>query len=80
MVSRSYACVSYMEAQYVNMTADGKTVRRKNVSIIAYLLLKKKVVLVITSLTKDTVLHDDLGILMEAAEKYQLDLQVLNNT
>jgi len=33
MVSRSDACVAYMEAQYVNLTFQGKTQREKCVSV-----------------------------------------------
>jgi hypothetical protein len=79
MVSRSYGCVSYMEAQYVNATFQGKTERLKCVSVVAYLRLQKKVVITVTSLTKLLILHDDLRKLKEAAEKYQMDLQILNN-
>jgi hypothetical protein len=47
---------------------------------VAYLLLKSKVVIVITTLMGPTILHGDLLTLKHAAEKYQIDLQLLNNS
>jgi hypothetical protein len=79
MVSRSVACVSYMNAQYVNETYKGKTVRVKCVSVVAYIRLQKKVVVVATCLNKNTILQDELRTLKHAAEHYQCDLQLLNN-
>ena len=79
MVSRSVACVSYMEAQYLNVTFQGKAQRVQCVSVVGYVRLNKKVVVVVTSLTKPTILQDDLRTLKHAAEKYQVDLQFLNN-
>jgi hypothetical protein len=79
MVSRSDACVSYMEAQYLTVTEKGKTERVQCVSVVGYLRLNQKAVVVITSMTKPTILQDDLRTLKHAAERYQLDLQILNN-
>jgi len=79
MVSRSVACVSYMDAQYVNMTYKGKTERVKCVSVVAYIRLQKKVVVVVTCLNKNTILQDELRLLKHTAEHYQCDLQLLNN-
>lgn len=79
MVSRSVACVSYMTAQYVNATYQGKTERLKCVSVVAYIRLRKKVVIAVTSLNKNTILQDELRTLKHTAEHYQCDLQLLNN-
>jgi len=80
IVSRSDACVAYMTAEYVNVTEKGKTQREKCVSVVAYVRLKQKVLLAITSLIKPVILHDDIRTLKHATEKYQLDLQFLNNS
>jgi len=79
MVSRSDACVAYMEAGYVNVSTEGKTEREKCVSVVGYLLLKKKVVIAVTSLTKNSILPEDILALKQTAEKYQIKLQILNN-
>lgn len=79
MVSRSVACVSYMDAQYMNVTYKGKTERLKCVSVEAYIRLKKKILIVVTSLNKNTILQGELRLLKHTAEHYQLDLQILNN-
>jgi hypothetical protein len=80
MVSRSYACVAFMEAEYVTMTFEGKPQREKCVSVVAYVRLKKKVLIAVTSLTKALVLQDDIRTLKHTAEKYQIELQMLNNS
>ena len=79
MVSRSVACVSHMTAQYVNMTYQEKTERVKCVSVVAYIRLRKKLVIVVTSLNKNTILQDELRLLKHTAEHYQCDLQLLDN-
>jgi hypothetical protein len=79
MVSRSDACIAFMTAQYVNVTEKGKTQREKCISIYAYVRLKQKVVVIQTQMIKPLILHDDIRTLKHAAEKYQLDLQFLNN-
>ena len=80
MVSRSAECVSYMEAEYVTMTFEGKSQREKCVSVVGYVRLKQKVLIAVTSLTKALILQDDLRTLKHAAEKYQVELQILNNS
>ncbi len=79
MISRSDGCVAYMTAQYLKATAGGKTEREKCVNVVAYLLLKKKLVIAVISLTKNMILRGDLQPLIQEAEKYQLSLQNLNN-
>ncbi len=79
LMSRSDACVTYMTARDFNLTYKGKTERNECMSIIAYLRLRKKVVIAVTSMTKPLFFHDDLKTLKDAAERYQLSLQVLNN-
>ena len=79
MVSRSDACVAYMEAQYVNLTFQGKTERVKCISVVAYVRLNKKVLIAVTSLNKPLILQDDIRTLKHTAENYQLALQFLNN-
>lgn len=79
MVSRSVACVSHMTAQYVNVTYKGKSERLKFVSVVAYIRLRKKIVIVVTCLNKNTILQDELRLLKHTAEHYQCDLQLLNN-
>ena len=80
MVSRSDACVAFMSAEYVNMTFEGKTQRERCISVVAYVHLNKKVVIAVTSLTKPAILHEDMRTLKHTAEKYQIELQTLNNS
>ncbi len=42
MVSRSDACVAFMTAEYINVTENGKAERKRCVSVIGYVRLKKK--------------------------------------
>ena len=79
MVSRSGGCVSFMMAHYVTVVRDGKPVREKCLTVQGYLLLNKKVVLVLTSLQGPTILDTDILPLKHAAEKFQIALQVLND-
>jgi hypothetical protein len=79
MVSRSDACVSYMEAQYQTLTYQGQKERDKIVSVVGYLRLNKKVLIAVTSIRKPYISQADLRTLKHAAEKYQLALQFLNN-
>lgn len=78
MVSRSGGCVSFMTAHYFTTTVAGKTERDKCITVQAYLLLNKKVVLVLTSLDGPTILSGDILPLKHAAEKFQIALQILN--
>jgi hypothetical protein len=80
MVSRSDACVAYMEAEYITVTFAGKTQRDECVSVVAYVHLRKKVLIAVTSLTKPTIFHDNMRALKHTAEKYQIALQILNNS
>jgi len=80
VVSRSYACIAFMTANYMNSTENGKTQRLKCISVYSYVRLKEKVVVILTSLIKPLILHEDIRTLKHAAEKYQLDLQFLNNS
>ena len=79
MFSRSFACVSYITAQNLNATYKGKTKKLRNVSIEAYVLLKKKVVIAETSITEEEIKPEDVVALKDAGEKFQIGLQVVNN-
>jgi hypothetical protein len=80
MVSRSDGCVAFLTAQYLKTTYQGKAERPQCVSVVAYILVNKKVLVAITSLTREGIGHKDIRALMQEAEKYQFQLQLLNNS
>jgi hypothetical protein len=79
MVSRSGGCVSFMTAQYITVSEGGKSHREKCLSVQAYLLLNKKLVLTLTTIMGPTVFSDEILPLKHAAEKFQIALQQLND-
>ena len=80
IISRSDDCVAYLAAQYVTAQVNGKDQRLKCLNVIAFLHLKQKVLIAVTSLTKATILHDDILTVKHTAEKYQNEVREINNT
>ena len=80
IISHSDDCVAYLEAQYIIANFDGKDQRLECLDVVAYLHLKNKVVVAVTSLIKNTVFHEDILTLKHAAEKYQNEVREINNT
>ena len=78
LVSRSAGCVSFMTAQYLNVTYKAETKPIELVSMVTY-MLQQKFVIVVTSLTKLQILHHEILEVQKVGENYQLALQVLNN-
>jgi hypothetical protein len=79
MVSRSGGCVSFMTAQYVTVTEEGKSHREKCLTVEGYLLLNNKLVLTLTTLIGPTVFSNDILPLKHAAEHFQIALQQMND-